>query len=406
MPSPTFIRRVVLSNYMSIARCSVELGPLTFLVGPNGAGKSNFLDSLRFITDSLRSSIEHALRDRGGINEVRRRSSGHPTNFGVRIEFALPNGDNGHYAFRVGAKSQGAFEVQQESCMIASHELIGGPPVAFFELRSGQVVKSSIATPPAALPDRLFLVNASGLPEFRPLYDALRNMGFYNLNPDAIRELQPPDPGDILAPDGRNLASVLKRITQYDEAVGFRVMKLLAEVVPGVTSVEHLPLGNKESLEFRQLVGSNSTPWRFPADNMSDGTLRALGVLVALFQPSISKEKAVPLIGIEEPEVALHPGAAAVLRTALREASQHRQVLITSHSPDLLDDKEIPQDAIHAVTNRAGETLLSPIDEASRSAVRDRLYTAGELLRLNQLDADEAYTDRLPPTQLELFGGV
>lgn len=403
MPAPVFIRRVVLSNFMSIARCSVELGPLTYLVGPNGAGKSNFLDSLRFISESLHSSIEHALRERGGINEVRRRSSGHPTHFGVRIEFVMPNGDTGHYAFRVGAKSQGAFEVQQESCLIAPATGIGGAPVAFFDIRSGRVAKSSLATPPAALPDRLFLVNVSGIPAFRPLYDALHHMGFYNLNPDAIRELQPPDPGDILAPDGRNLASVLKRIMEHDESVHARVMKLLADVVPGVTGVEHLPLGNKESFEFRQVVGSNPTPWRFPADNMSDGTLRALGVLVALFQPPISADKSVPLVGIEEPESALHPGAAAVLRTALREAAQRKQLLITSHSPDLLDDKEIPQESIYAVTNRAGETLISPLDETSRSALHDRLFTAGELLRLNQLEADEGYVERLPATQLELF---
>jgi predicted ATPase len=93
MPTPVFIRRVVLQNYLSIAKCSVELGPLTFLIGQNGAGKSNFLDALRFITDALSVSVEHALRDRGGINEVRRRSSGHPTHFGVRIEFDLAEVD-------------------------------------------------------------------------------------------------------------------------------------------------------------------------------------------------------------------------------------------------------------------------------------------------------------------------
>lgn len=47
MHNSVFIKRVVLKNYKSVAVCSVELGPLTFLVGPNGAGKSNFLDALR-----------------------------------------------------------------------------------------------------------------------------------------------------------------------------------------------------------------------------------------------------------------------------------------------------------------------------------------------------------------------
>jgi hypothetical protein len=94
-----FLTRVVLKNYKSIAVSGVDLRALTFLVGPNGSGKSNFLDALRFTSDSLRSSLDNALRERGGIAEVRRRSGGHPTHFGIRLEFQLPLAV-GHYALR------------------------------------------------------------------------------------------------------------------------------------------------------------------------------------------------------------------------------------------------------------------------------------------------------------------
>lgn len=86
-----FLTRVVLNNFKSIRACSVSLGALTFLVGPNGAGKSNFLDALRLVSESLNTSLENALRDRGGIKEVRRRSAGHPTHFGVRMEWQMPD---------------------------------------------------------------------------------------------------------------------------------------------------------------------------------------------------------------------------------------------------------------------------------------------------------------------------
>jgi ABC-type multidrug transport system ATPase subunit len=65
MIDPVFLKRVVLNNYKSIKECSVKLGPLTFLLGQNGAGKSNFLDALRLVAESLNTSLEHALRDRG-----------------------------------------------------------------------------------------------------------------------------------------------------------------------------------------------------------------------------------------------------------------------------------------------------------------------------------------------------
>ena len=90
---PTTITRVALRNYKSIAACDVKLTPLTFLVGPNGSGKSNFLDALRFTAQALRFSPGHALYERGGINEVRRRSRGHPNHFGIRLDLRLSGGD-------------------------------------------------------------------------------------------------------------------------------------------------------------------------------------------------------------------------------------------------------------------------------------------------------------------------
>ena len=84
----------------------------------------------------------------------------------------------------------------------------------------------------------------------------------------------------------------------------------------------------------------------------ADGTLRALGVLTALFQSSREVAKRVPFVGIEEPEVAVHPGAAGVLRDGLISASKATQIAVTSHSPDLLDDKDIVDESILAVVKR------------------------------------------------------
>lgn len=402
MTDPVFLKQVILTNYKSIAKCSVNLGSLNFLVGPNGAGKSNFLDALRLVTESLNTSLDHALRERGGINEVRRRSSGHPTHFGIRLDFSLWDGSMGTYAFRVGAQKKGGFEVQQEECRIFG-ELLSK---AFFKVVSGTVAESHLTVMPPASADRLYLVAAAGLPDFRPLYDALSHMGFYNLNPDEIRELQPPDTGEVLRRDGGNLASVLSFMAKENEPSRKRVVEFLSKVVPGVQNVTAKHVGKKETLEFRQLVGKNEVPWRFMAENMSDGTLRALGVLTALLQSANGASKRVPLVGIEEPEMAVHPGAAGILRDALRVASTNTQVIVTSHSPDLLDDKSIDDDRILGVASVNGETKIGPLDDAGRSAIRDRLYTAGELLRLGQLTPDLELVEKVNAEQSELFGEV
>ena len=265
---------------------------------------------------------------------------------------------------------------------------------------------------PAAVTDRLYLVNASGLPEFRSVYDVLSRMGFYSLNLDKIRDLQAPDPGNLLIRDGSNLTSVLARLS---DPVKRRIEEYLAAVVPGVHGVKVKKFGPKETLEFRQDVAGAKHPWRFLANNMSDGTLRALGILVALFQEHHDPKKRVLLVGVEEPEIALHPAAAGVLLDALRDAADNTQIIITSHSPDLLDDKDLDPESILAVEARDGTTTIAGIDEAGKSALHDRLYTTGELLRLDQLqpnldsidaakgkcpmNATDPFTETTEPTQ-------
>jgi predicted ATPase len=377
MADSTFLTLVRLKNYKSIGACDVELGPLTFLIGPNGSGKSNFLDALRFVADGLRNSLDHALRDRGGIQEVRRRSSGHPNHFGLRLEFRLQSGQSGFYAFEIAARPAGGYLVQKEQC------LLHGQGVEFV-VEQGEVIRSTARVPPPASGDRLYLVNAAGLPEFRPVYEALSRMGFYNPSPDSVRDLQLPDSGELLARDGSNLASVLAQLEKHS-GVKQRIEEYLSRVVPGIEGVDHKVLGPRETLMFRQKVVGAKHPWQFGAANMSDGTLRALAVLVALFQGSNGLAGRTPLVGIEEPETALHPAAAGVLRDSLRDASQSTQIIVTSHSPELLEDDKLPVEAILAVVSDEGETQIGPVDEATRDLLRQRLFTAGELLRLNQL---------------------
>lgn len=392
-----FINRVRVKNFKSIAYCDVKLEKLYFLVGPNGSGKSNFVDALRLTRDALTNSLDYALRDRGGLNEVRRKSGGHPTHFGIRLDFEI-NKNIGHYAFEVGAKSGGVFEIHREQCYITNSAGFN-----FFDVEAGEVKKTNVLNPPRSVIDRMYLVTCSGLPNFRPVFDALSNMGFYNLNPKLIRELQSPQDSKLLKLEGENLASVLGSLAVNDKITFGLIQDYLAKVVPAVHGVEKISVGPKETLLFRQDVGLKH-PWQFYAQNMSDGTLRALGVLTALFQTA--SNSVIPLVGIEEPEVALHPAAAKFLREALFEASDSVQVIVTSHSPELLDDTRITENQIGVVAAKDNATIIAPADAASRSAMRDHLYSAGELLKLNQLHIDNSIFEKRAPRwrQPSLFG--
>lgn len=395
------VTRVALKNYKSIAACDVKLGRVTLLVGPNGAGKSNFLDALRLISDGLRSTLEYALRERGGISEVRRRSRGHPTHFGVRLDLALAEDWTGSYAFEIAARRGGVFEVQREECSVYQ----GGERVAWFSVRSGVLVDADDldAYPVENASDRLYLQLVSGTPYFRRVFRLLATMGFYNLNPDSMRELQSPDVGDLLLRDGGNLAAVVRQLNQGAPEVAARISAYLNTVVPGVRSVAARSLGPMETIEVRQEVSGDPNPWRYLASSLSDGTLRAIGVLVAAFQSTSGH--VVSLVAIEEPESAIHPGAAVRLMDALLEASHQSQVLLTTHSPDLLEHPDIQADAILAVESQQGTSIIGGVDARTRTALKENLYTVGELLRLEQV-APDLFEVEQDTRQLRLFDRV
>lgn len=255
MSSGPFLRRVVIENYRSIESCNVELGPVTLLVGPNGSGKSNFLDAIRFVSDALRTNLSQAIRDRGGFNEICRRGQGEPTSFAIRLEFQL-DGRASSFAFRVALRSDGGFLVKDELC----HGVDGDA-----HLQGGTMDRLSITRsgPPAVV-------------------DALAGMAFYNLNPARIRELQTPDSGDVLSRDGENAASVLRRISEFQPDLRERIDRYLAFVAPGLVGVQPITLGPKATVTFKQKSGDQIQ--HFYAESMSDGTLRAFGILLALFQ--------------------------------------------------------------------------------------------------------------------------
>ncbi len=225
-------------------------------------------------------------------------------------------------------------------------------------------------------------------------------MGFYNLKPDRIRDFQSPDRGDLLKRNGSNIASVLANLESRSPEVATRVGQYLSKVVPGTVGVASKTVGPKLTLEFCQQVRGDPHPRRFLANNASEGTLRVVGVLVALCQSIGVESGNVKLVGIEEPEGTLHPAAAGVLSDILREASERVQVVVTSQSADLLDRKTIPLESILAVVSEDNETKIARLDAAGHTALREDMFTAGEMLRMNQLTPNPK---QVAPVHLDLF---
>ncbi len=382
-----FISRVRLTNYKSIAACDVKLGPLTILIGPNGSGKSNFLDGLAFLARAIETTPNQAIDERGGLDAILRRVPARADSFSIEVEVALLFDEvenvwaHATYGFEVASSddSRRPFTIRNERCSLElpSRSL-------HFEVHEGTLLDNSrgVSLPDENIePDRLYLQVAGISKSYAELQRHLREMQFYNFTRDTLREAQPDKVAAILGNRGERLPNALKAMGSSHRR---RLNAYLRAIVPGVTSVESRQAGPYLTLRLNTAGGEAGRDYQFDPLGMSDGTTRAIAILVALFQRAVFSGR-VPLVGIEEPEAALHPGAAGVLFDALSEASGWVQVIATSQSPDLLDRDDLDVDIVRAVSMEQGLTAIGEIDDASRSIVQDKLYTLGELMRGNQI---------------------
>jgi predicted ATPase len=219
-------------------------------------------------------------------------------------------------------------------------------------------------------------------------------MRTYAIDPGKLREMQDPDSGAGLKSDASNAASVLQEIARQAPEDVERIGELLATIVLNTPRVQPIRHGNKLSLEFTQEWGEKKR-LKFEAVSMSDGTLRALGLLVAVYQRPTPA-----VIVIEEPEGTIHPGALGAILDLMRHASRHMQVIVTTHSPDVLDAEWLQDNHIRIVSWQEGATRITPLSAGARETLQEHLMSAGELLRSNALRGQPISPEAVPQPSL------
>lgn len=389
------IRALLLKRFRSVSNERIDFDNPTFLVGRNGSGKSNIIDAFAFLADAMASPLQAVFDRKGGIAAVRNRSSGqsHPPNLGLGVVFGPISDDirGGRYAFEVKAHKNYGFEVVREQC-----SLDAAKGKAWFERDKGRFTTSIPGLTPALDSTSLALPLVGGEAHFAPLVRCLAAMRVYSIEPSKLREMQDPDSGTSLRANGSNATSVLQEIERQDPGQVERIGQILAAIVPGTRQVRTIKHGNKLALEFTQEWGQGKR-LNFESFSMSDGTLRALGLLTAIYQ-----RPAPTLMVIEEPEASIHPGALDAILDLLRHASRRVQLVVTTHSPEVLDGKWILDNHLRIVSWQDGATRVSPVSDSTRAALRQHLMGAGELLRSNALEPAPLFVN-VTDAQMQLF---
>lgn len=357
------ITELRVSNFKSLDRdVHVELGRFTALVGTNGSGKSSLVGVVDFVRDAMQMGLSGAITDRGGIASIRRWSSGRPFNVTISLRMALSNG-SATYGFELTGDKQEEYRVKLEEAQVTT-----GEGTSSYRIEEGHWQGPS-GLMPKVDDTSLALAAVGGDERFKPLFDFLKSVMVYSVYPDTLRVPQKYNPEKPMRRHGDNWVSVLK--DQSPDTWKADVVAALNKLTGDIEDIKVTKAATYLVVQFRH--GSNGRGKWFDAAQESDGTLRVAGIVTALLQ-----EPAVPVIGIEEPELTVHPGALPLLVDFLHQASKSSQVIITTHSPELLD--LVDADDVRVVERVDGITRVGVMRQSQRDAVRRGLMRLGELM--------------------------
>lgn len=340
MPKKRTVARIEylkVKNFRALKDVEIkEITPLTVLVGPNGSGKSTIFDVFAFLSDCFDFGLRRAWDKRGRAKELKTRGSEGP----LLIEIKYREANYPLITYHLAVDERNGVPLVVEEWLRwkrGSH----GQPFRFLDYKEGLGRAASGELPdedddrveaPLKSPD-LLAVSALGQFAEHPRVAALRDFitGWYvsYLSADSARGQPEAGPQDRLTRTGDNLANVVQYLSEQHPDRLEEIFSVLRKRVPRIEKVlaDTMPDG-------RLLLQIKDAPFLQPilVRFASDGTLKMLAYLVLLYDPEPP-----PFIGIEEPENFLHPRLLPELGEECRRASERTQLLVTTHSPFLLN---------------------------------------------------------------------
>lgn len=370
------IKRLSVSNYRSLGEnVTIELGRFTALVGPNGSGKSSILDALRFLADAMHLGLLGAVNARlNQTGPVLRWGGGHPRRLRIHLELDLAPGSQALYSLELLVGEDADYRIASEEAQIRS-----GQETAGYRIGNGRFLEG-LAGITVPIDERtLALPILGGDARFQSLLEFLKQIAVYAISPESLRIPQRYSPFKPLDRHGSNWASILR--DQPEEAWKPELVSALQQLTGNVEDIRISEAASYVAVEFLHRDSVSGRSQWFDAARESDGTLRMAGILTALLQ-----EPPLPVVGIEEPELTVHPGAIPLLHDFLQQSSRRSQILVTTHSPELLDLVDVED--VRVVSRGPGGTTVAPMAREQKAAVRERLLTLGEVLRSEGLLQD------------------
>jgi len=355
-----FISYVRLKNWKNFRTVEVPLKYRVFLAGPNACGKSNFLDVLRFLRDITKrgGGLQQAVQDRGGISRIRCLAARREPD--VEIEVHLSNSVNEKplWKYSIGIKQQPS----GARLPYLVYERIWKGDEQILDRPDNSDNKDQLRL------TQTHLEQISANERFRSVAKFFDSVLYLHLVPQLVRNPQaftgPGIPGD---PFGHNF---LERVAKTQKRTrDSRLRKIEGALVKAVPQLKHLThIQDEAGIPHLEAIYEHWRPKgaKQREDQFSDGTLRLIALIWSLLESQT-------LLLLEEPELSLNIAIIRTLPTIIYrlQKKQKRQVIISTHSADLLSDNGIGGEEV---------LVLSPTTEGTEVKVASTIREVRDLL--------------------------
>jgi predicted ATPase len=333
-----------LENWRNFTQVSVDLQGRVFLLGPNASGKSNLLDVFRFLYDivSVGGGFQAAVNKRGGVSRLRCLAARRYPDVAIRVQM----GNDEHSAVW---EYELRFVQDNRQRPIIKRERVA---------RGGMTILDRPRPEDEQDAERLtqtYLEQVNVNQEFRDVADFFASVRYLHIVPQLVRE---PDRsvGKQNDPYGGDFLEQIARTTEKTrEARLRRIRDALRVAVPQLLELElWRDARGTPHLRGRYEHWRAQGAWQ-AEDQFSDGTLRLMGLLWAM------QDGDGPLL-LEEPELSLHPEVVRFVPQMLARVQRRsgRQVLVSTHSADLLRDEGIGLDEVLLLVPGTEGTSVRP----------------------------------------------
>ena len=354
MPINMIVSRVVLQNWKNFRNVDVCFGDRGFLVGPNASGKSNFLDVFRFLRDVAKpgGGLQRAVADRGGLSRIRSLAARKDPNVEIRVELSSGRDNEPSWIYEIGIKQEPRGRRQPfliyERVWKGTEQILNRPDDSDKRdvLRLTQTHVEQINTNEV----------------FREVSEFFQSVLYLHMIPQLVRRPEQFQPSkESEDPYGRRfLERIAKATPKTRDARLRKIEAVLRMAVPQLTNLtltkDELGIPHLEVLYEHWRPGAGKQR----EDQFSDGTLRLLALLWILLEGD-------SLLLLEEPELSLHSEIARKLPRLIHriQGRRTRQVVISTHSADLMDDPGIGGEETFLLVPESEGTRIERVSDRS-----------------------------------------